>query len=94
MAARRTTFGKMERDRAKKAKANAKRERRFERGNEPTDGEEPEDAAPPAASGGRMTEAEVIDRLKVLHDKFEDGALGFEDFEEQKAALLARLAVE
>jgi hypothetical protein len=30
----------------------------------------------------------------VLHDKYDDGALGFEDFEEQKSALLARLAVD
>jgi len=81
----------MERDRAKKAKANAKRERRQERLNE-TD--EPELAAPVAPEGGRLSEAEVIDRLKVLHDRFEDGAIGFDDFEEQKAALLARLAVD
>jgi hypothetical protein len=92
MAARRTTFGKMERDRAKRAKANAKRERRQER----TSGEtaEPSEPAPLPQPGGRLSEAEVIDRLKVLHEKFDDGAMGFDDFEEQKAALLARLAVD
>ena len=92
MAARRTTFGKMERDRAKKAKANAKRERRQERTTE-TDEPAPS-PLPQPQPGGRLSEAEVIDRLKVLHDKFDDGALGFDDFEEQKAALLARLAVD
>jgi hypothetical protein len=80
----------MERDRAKKAKANAKRERRHERGNETDEPVPP----PPPQPGGRLSEAEVIDRLKVLHDKFDDGAMGFDDFEEQKAALLARLAVD
>ena len=92
MAARRTTFGKMERDRAKRAKANAKRERRQERASGDT-AEAPE-PAPVPQPGGRLSEAEVIDRLKVLHEKFDDGALGFDDFEEQKAALLARLAVD
>jgi hypothetical protein len=81
----------MERDRAKKAKANAKRERRQDRGSESDAEPTP---APPPPPGGRLSEAEVIDRLKVLHDKFDDGALGFEDFEEQKSALLARLAVD
>jgi hypothetical protein len=81
----------MERDRAKRAKANAKRERRQERAS---DTAEPVEPTPPPQPGGRLSEAEVIDRLKVLHEKFDDGALGFDDFEEQKAALLARLAVD
>jgi hypothetical protein len=81
----------MERDRAKRAKANAKRERRQERASDTAESPEP---APPPQPGGRLSEAEVIDRLKVLHEKFDDGALGFDDFEEQKAALLARLAVD
>ncbi|MGH9116860.1 MAG: hypothetical protein ACRD0A_02960 [Acidimicrobiales bacterium] len=83
----------MERDRAKKAKASAKRERRQERVAD-TDETEPEQPVPVAHEAGRLSEAEVIDRLKVLHDRFEDGAVGFDDFEEQKAALLARLAVD
>jgi hypothetical protein len=83
----------MERDRAKKAKANAKRERRQER-DAGTDGPAEPSSLPPTHSGGRLSEAEVIDRLKLLHDQFDDGALGFDDFEEQKAALLARLAVD
>jgi hypothetical protein len=81
----------MERDRAKKAKANAKRERRQDKGGEI---DEPIEPPAPPQPGGRLSEAEVIDRLKVLHDRFEDGALGFDDFEEQKSALLARLAVD
>jgi hypothetical protein len=82
----------MERDRAKKAKADAKRERRLERGTTPA---EPDaDAHPAHDTGGRLSEAEVIERLRVLHDRYEDGALGFDDFEEQKAALLERLSVD
>ena len=81
----------MERDRAKKAKASAKRERRQGGGSETTEIEEAEPVAPEPSS---LSEAEVIDRLKVLHDRFEDGAVSFDDFEEQKAALLARLPVD
>jgi hypothetical protein len=91
MAARRTTFGKLERDRTKKAKAAAKRERRQDRSSEPS---EPEEPAPSAPTGARLSEAEVMDRLRILHDRFDDGAIPFEDFEEQKAALLAHLAVD
>jgi hypothetical protein len=84
LAARRTTFGKLQRDRDKKARANAKRERRMARPDE----EEPVATERPADPAGQ---AETIESLRVLHERFEDGAVGFEEFEEQKAALLARL---
>jgi hypothetical protein len=87
LAARRTTFGKLQRDRDKKAKANAKRERRMSR-PDPDESPEPETDRP--ADPARQ--AETIERLRVLHERFEDGAVGFEEFEEQKAALLARLS--
>jgi hypothetical protein len=90
--ARRTTFGKMQRDREKKAKAAAKEEKRRERlsgGDDDAPTEEPA----PVPSGPELSQAEVIERLESLHARFEDGQVSFDDFEEQKAALLARLAV-
>ncbi len=86
MAPRGTTFGKLERDRAKKAKAVAKRERREER-IAPVDGEV-------AGEVSRLSQNEVLERLTVLHERFDNGAIDFEGFEKEKAALLASLAVE
>ena len=90
--ARRTTFGKMQRDREKKAKAAAKEERRRERLSGGDDEETPEEVAP-AGDGPELSQAEVIERLEALHARYDDGQISFDDFEEQKAALLARLAV-
>ena len=92
MAARRTTFGKLERDRTKKARAAAKRERRQDRSSEVDAPDEPAPVVAPEVS--RLSQAEIMERLRILHDRFDDGAVSFDDFEEQKAALLARLAVE
>ena len=88
MAARRTTFGKLQRDRDKKARANAKRERRMTRPDEADTLAEDHVERPSDPAG----QAETIERLRVLHERFEDGAVEFEEFEEQKAALLARLS--
>ncbi len=88
MAARRTTFGKLERDRAKKAKAASKRERREER----LAAASPPDPAPPEVE--RLTQAEVFERLTRLHERFDDGDIAFEEFEKQKSRLLECLALD
>ena len=85
MAAKGTTFGKMERDRAKKAKAAAKRERREERGTPQEDDV--------AVQQSRLSQDELLERLSVLHQRFADGDVDFESFEKEKATLLAGLAV-
>jgi hypothetical protein len=91
VAARRTTFGKIQRDREKKAKALAKRDRRLERSDNPLDDDD-ENAPATSTDGGAVSEAEVIERLQQLHQRFDDGDIEFEDFEKQKADLLARLS--
>ncbi|HVM40044.1 MAG TPA: hypothetical protein VM618_04595 [Acidimicrobiia bacterium] len=89
MAKRRTTYGKLERDRAKKAKAAAKRERRQDRSA--TDEEfEPESERPATPA---MPEDEVLDRLSRIHQQFDDGEISFDEFEEAKANLLEHLDV-
>lgn len=93
MAARRTTFGKLQRDRAKKAKATAKRERREERDTMPED----DDAATveeEAPQGAGIPQDEVLERIRTLHERFDDGAISFDEFEKQKAALFESLAVD
>jgi len=93
MAAQRTSFEKLQRDRAKKAKQAAKREKRLEKGNEePTESDEltPLESAP----GTELTAAELLQRVEEIHRLFEAKKISFEDFEEQKADLMARISVD
>jgi ATPase subunit of ABC transporter with duplicated ATPase domains len=92
MAAQRTSFEKLQRDRAKKAKQAAKREKRLEKGNE----EETEELAPlaPAEPGTELSAGELLARVEEIHRLFDDKKISFEDFEEQKADLMARISVE
>jgi len=96
LGGRRTSFGKLERDRAKKAKAAAKRERRHERPD--PDAEPLEDAlAEPAAelNGGSETSAsDLLEQIEEIHRQFDAGTISYEHFEETKAELLGRLTVD
>jgi hypothetical protein len=94
MGAQRTSFGKLQRDRAKKAKAEAKRERRQER----VAGPDAETTAPvPATEGGEareLTAAQLLARIELIHRRFDDGLITAEELEEQRADLLARLPID
>ena len=88
MATQRSSFAKRERDRAKKAKAAAKREARLEK---PADEDDEEEEAVVQSTES----AEVImAKLAKLHEAFDDNQIEFEDFEEQKAELMARMPIE
>ena len=91
MAAQRTSFEKLQRDRAKKAKAAATRAKRLEKGSE-----EPEEELTPLTTepGTELSAAELLQRVEELHRLFESKKISFEDFEEQKADLMARIAVD
>ena len=92
MAAQRTSFEKLQRDRAKKAKAAAKREKRLDKSvDEPSDELEPLE---PAEPGVELSAAELLQRVEDIHRLFEDKKISFEDFEEQKADLMARISVD
>jgi hypothetical protein len=89
MATQRSSFAKRERDRAKKAKQAAKREARLEKTPDDEEGEDVEETVQPTES------AEVImEKLAKLHEAFDDNQIEFEDFEEQKAELMARMPIE
>ena len=89
MANRRTTFGKLERDKAKRAKQAAKRERRFEKGSE-EDGDDVVDVRPASS----LSEEQVLERLQALHERFEAGPIDFEQFEEEKDSLMSLLTLD
>jgi hypothetical protein len=91
MATQRTSFAKLQRDRAKKAKAAAKRERRLERAAEARTGSDTEFETP---TDGPISAAELLHEIEVTHQRFEAGSISYEEFEEKKAELLARLPID
>jgi hypothetical protein len=83
---RRTTFGKLQRDRDKQAKAQAKLERKAQRAEQAD--EQPDASAPP------VDQAEVLAQLADLHAAFDDGKMGLEDFEARRDELTSQLKVD
>jgi hypothetical protein len=86
MAKNKESFDRRQRALAKKAKANAKRERRLTKDD---DGDKVEEPAAPAGD-----QDAVLARLAQLHAQFEDDAISFDDFETRREELLAQLTVE
>ena len=88
MSRRRTTFGKLQRDRDKQAKARAKQERKAERA------EQGDDTDGAAASTSEADQATVLAQLADLHAAFDDGKIGFDDFEARREELTSQLRVD
>jgi hypothetical protein len=103
MGASRTSFAKLQRDRAKKAKAAAKRERR-QGGNvdmETGDGTLTEDVAteeapelPEIQVGKEISAADLLVMVETLHKQFDNEEISFEEFEEKKIELMEQLTVD
>ena len=90
MSRRRTTFGKLQRDRDKQAKARAKVEKRQQRSQE---GDEPleDDETPQPAE---VDQGKVLDQLAKLHAAYDDGQMDLDSFEERRAELTSLLRVD
>ena len=91
MAARGTTFAKQDRERAKKAKAAQKQERRAAR--EAEQAEQAEQAPTEIPAEGEIPPETLLRLVQELHDNFADGRMSFEEFEEAKTELMARISV-
>ena len=87
MATRRTSFGKLQRDRAKQATQAAKRERRLERATA-----EPEEAVIPEE--GELSATQLLELIEQIHKQYEAKQIDFEEFEEKKIELMSRLPVD
>lgn len=85
MASRGTSFGKRERDRAKKEKQTLKAERRTERASA-TD----EDGAPVPT---RSME-DILAEVEALHIQMDEGLIDAEDFADKRAELMAQIKVD
>ncbi len=95
MGAQRTSFEKLQRDRAKKAKAAAKRERRQDRSVEPLP--DPDLAADDGGADdelGELSAAELLRAVEIVHKRFDAKMISYEEFEEKKAELLGRLPID
>lgn len=94
MGASRTSFAKLQRDRAKKAKAAAKRERRLTGES----GSAPMRSCPSTWSTSPRSEDLSADQLlrlvEELHADFEAKRIDFDTFEERKMELFARITVD
>ena len=97
MAKQRSSFAKLQRDKAKKERAAMKRASRLEKKNEP-DVEEPktevagDDGLVPGE--GELSAPELLALIEDLHKRREAGTISLEDFEEAKVELFARLPVD
>lgn len=89
MARSNESFNRRERERAKKQKADAKRQRRLTR-PESDDGDE----STTEAADQPVDQGALLQRLAELNEAFEAGNLTFEDFDEQRAELIALIAVD
>jgi|TARA_B100000959_G_C14403005_1_gene387113 hypothetical protein len=102
MAGSRTTFEKLQRDRAKKAKADAKRAKRM--GKTPESGPLVyEDEAPVVdenaaqLDGNLEQEISAEDLLRLVEElqkRFDNEEIDFDEYEERKIELLARLPMD
>lgn len=86
MARRRTTFGKLQRDREKQAKAKAKLERRAARAAERPSSDD--------APAGDVDQAAILDELAALHAAFDDGKMSIDDFEARRDELRSALRID
>ncbi|CAB4574292.1 unannotated protein [freshwater metagenome] len=92
MGAQRTSFEKLQRDRDKKAKQALKRERR--QTGEPRIGADGEEELVELSAEGELSAAELLAQIELIHKQLDDKVIDFDEFEERKADLMARLPID
>ncbi|HPU38286.1 MAG TPA: hypothetical protein PLS63_01845 [Microthrixaceae bacterium] len=93
MGASRTSFAKLQRDRAKKAKAAAKRDRRIT-GEDGFEVEEESTDIEALPEGEDLSADQLLRLVEELHADFEAKRIDFDTFEERKMELFARITVD
>ena len=99
LSGRRASFGKRDRERAKKEKAAAKRDARQNRSADAAEGAEEGvvdggAVAEVSTANGEAATARLLEAIGALHQRFDDGGMSYDEFEEQKAELMGRLTVD
>ena len=91
MGSGRSTFSKLQRDRDKKAKAAAKRERRLDRKSAT---EEPAGQDSTATEQDAESSSRLLALIEEVHHLYDTHQIGEGEFEERKAALLGQLRID
>ncbi|MEZ5406607.1 MAG: hypothetical protein R2761_01195 [Acidimicrobiales bacterium] len=96
MAKQRSSFAKLQRDKAKKERAAVKRADRLDRKTaDPDDaGDRPmSDLVASMAGDGELSAPQLLALIEDLHNRREAGDISLEDFEDAKVELFARLDI-
>ena len=91
MARARSTFGKLQRDQAKKDRARLKMDDRQSRREEKAAGETEGDSA---TSGEVVDQALLLEQFAALHEDLADGRISLDDFEIRQEELRAKMVVD
>ena len=93
MAAQRTSFDKLQRDRAKKAKQAAKRERKLS-GEKRQSAFAEEETPTEVPEGGDLDAATLLKLIEDIHKDLDEERITVEEFEDKKLELMARLPID
>ncbi len=90
MARARSTFGKLQRDQAKKERAKAKMDDRLSRREDKAEASKHE---PDAPSGEDVDQTKLLEQFAALHEDLAEGRISLDDFEVRQEELRAKLVV-
>jgi hypothetical protein len=90
MARARSTFGKLQRDQAKKDRARAKMDDRQARREDKAAGGEADESGP----GEVVDQTRLLEQFAALHEDLADGRISLEDFEIRQEELRAKMVVD
>ena len=88
MARARSTFGKLQRDQAKKDRAKAKMDDRLARREDKATAEPSE-----SPSAGDVDQTRLLEEFAALHEDLAEGRISLDDFELRQEELRAKLVV-
>ena len=91
MARARSTFGKLQRDQAKKDRARAKMDDRQSRREDKAAGAL---EGPATETGEVVDQARLLEQFAALHEDLADGRISLDDFEVRQEELRAKMVVE
>jgi hypothetical protein len=91
VARARSTFGKLQRDQAKKDRAKAKMDDRMSRREDKANAasERPTDAP----DAGQVDQTQLLEQFAALHEDLAEGRISLDDFEVRQEELRAKLVV-
>ena len=90
MARARSTFGKLQRDQAKKDRAKAKMDDRLSRREDKAAASEQDPAGP---SAEEVDQTQLLEQFAALHEDLAEGRISLDDFEVRQEELRAKLVV-